>query len=103
MINDFLLDRVFKNEKDPKEWCVSFKGMDYEEWQPLSANDFIREVELKNSWNDVDPEIYEKALGTVGIDFASYDDPDEMWEDFLLAVKRTIDSWQQENQIITRR
>ena len=55
MINDFLLDRVFKSAKDPKEWCVSFKGMDYEEWQPLSVNEFIREVELKNSWNDVDP------------------------------------------------
>lgn len=89
MINDFLLDNVFKNYENPKEWCISFKGMDYEEWQPLPVNEFIQEVEKKDSWNDIEPEIYEKALGTVGLDFASYDNPDEMWKDFLSAVEES--------------
>lgn len=87
MINNFLLDNVFKNSENPKEWCVSFKGMDYEKWQPLPVNEFIQGAERNDSWNAIKPEIYEKALGTVGLDFASYENPEEMWSDFLSAVE----------------
>lgn len=53
----------------------------------LTVEEFIAEVETSNMWNDIGSEVYEFALEQVGLDYNNYDDPDEMWDDYLEAVE----------------
>lgn len=52
-----------------------------------SVQDFIDKVENANNWNDIEAEYYEEALEKAGMDYHSYDDPDEMWDDFLEKIE----------------
>jgi len=48
-----------------------------------SVNEFIEAVENAESWDAIPAEDYEEALEKAGMGYHSYDDPDEMWDDFL--------------------
>lgn len=52
-----------------------------------SIEDFIDAVENANNWNDIETEDYEEALEKAGLNYHDYDDPDEMWDDFLEHVE----------------
>lgn len=53
-----------------------------------SVQDFIDAVENANSWNDIETEDYEEALEKAGLNYHDYDDPDEMWDDFMKSVNK---------------
>ena len=53
-----------------------------------SVQDFIDAVENANSWNDIEAEDYEEALEKAGLNYHAYDDPDEMWDDFMKSVNK---------------
>lgn len=53
-----------------------------------NVNDFIEAVENANTWDAIPAEDYEEALEKVGLDYDSYDDPDEMWDDFMESVNK---------------
>lgn len=52
-----------------------------------SIEGFIDAVENANSWNDIETEDYEEALEKAGLNYHDYDDPDEMWDDFLERIE----------------
>lgn len=81
-----LTRRIYKNIEDGT-LALSFKGMDAEEWENITHAEFADYVENCTMWDDIEPEIYESALDDVGLDYHSYDDPDEMWEDYLKAME----------------
>lgn len=52
-----------------------------------SINEFIEAVENADTWDAISLEDYREAVEKVGLDYDSYDDPDEMWNDFLERVE----------------
>lgn len=52
-----------------------------------NIEDFIETVENARTWDAISLEDYREALEKVGLDYDSYDDPDEMWNDFLERVE----------------
>lgn len=76
---------VLRNKEDG-QLTVAYNGIDLDNYDYLTVEEFIEEVENANIWNDIDAEVYEKALEEYGLDYSSYDDPDKMWEDFLKAT-----------------
>lgn len=52
-----------------------------------SVNEFIEAVENADTWDAISLEDYREAVEKVGLDYDSYDDPDEMWNDFLERVE----------------
>ena len=77
---------ILKHKEDG-DIRVAYAGIDMEEYEYMTVEEFIEAVESSSMWDDLDAEVYEKALSDVGLDYSSYDDPDVMWEDFLKAVK----------------
>lgn len=77
---------VLRN-KGNQELVVAYKGIDLDDYEYLTVEDFVEEVESTDMWSDIDPEVYAKALEEYGLDYSSYDDPDTMWSDFLEASK----------------
>ena len=57
------------------------------DYREMTTEQFIEEVENQDSWDDTDAEVYKEALEAYGLDYSSYDDPDDMWNDFLKAVE----------------
>lgn len=52
-----------------------------------SLEEFIEVVDSVHYWESVDADDYREALEKVGLDYDSYDDPEEMWNDFMKAVE----------------
>lgn len=75
---------VLRN-KENQELTVAYKGIDLDNYDYLTVDEFIKEVESADMWSDIDAEVYEKALAEYDLDYSSYDDPDAMWSDFLKA------------------
>lgn len=53
-----------------------------------STKEFIEAVENADTWDAIPSDDYEEALEKVGLDYDSYDDPDEMWDDFMAKVEK---------------
>lgn len=75
---------VLRNKED-QELAVAYKGIDLDDYEYLTVNEFVEEVENADMWSDIDAEVYEKALAEYDLDYSNYDDPDAMWSDFLEA------------------
>lgn len=73
---------VLRNKEDG-QLTVAYNGIDLDDYDYLTVEEFIEEVENADMWNDIDSEVYEKALAEYDLDYLSYDDPDAMWSDFL--------------------
>ena len=74
--------------KEDGNLTLSYKGIDLESYDYVTVEDFIDRVEGSDSWDMIEPEIYEKALEDVGLDYNAYTDPDIMWKDFLKQIKK---------------
>ena len=72
--------------REDGQLTLAYKGVDLENYEYITTEEFIEEVESAESWDMIDAEIYEKALEEAGLDYSNYDDPDTMWEDFLNKV-----------------
>lgn len=48
-----------------------------------SLMDFKKRVESSEFWSDIEPYEYRTALAELGLYYDDYDDPDEMWLDFI--------------------
>lgn len=57
------------------------------------ASDFVEVVEASDFWDVVDADVYESALDAYGLDYKAYDDPDDMWDDFMAAYKAKDDKY----------
>lgn len=53
-----------------------------------SIEKFIEAVEHAPTWEVIAIEDYEEALEKVGLDYHDYDDPDEMWDDFMARLEK---------------
>lgn len=51
------------------------------------VNEFIEAVEDAATWDAIPTEDYEEALEKVGLDYHDYNDPNEMWDDFMKAIE----------------
>lgn len=74
-------------DKEDQNLVVAYQGIDLDDYEYLTVNEFVEEVENADMWSDIDPEVYAKALDEYNLDYSSYDDPDAMWSDFLKASK----------------
>lgn len=79
------MTRIYKDEDN--NLVLSYAGIENSDYENISLSEFIEIVEEADAWDAIDAEIYESALAEVGLEYKNYDDPDEMWEDFLEAVK----------------
>lgn len=52
-----------------------------------SVEKFIEAVESADTWDAIPTENYEEALEKVGLDYHNYNDPNEMWDDFMKAIE----------------
>lgn len=52
-----------------------------------SVEKFIEAVEHAPAWEVIATEDYEEALEKAGLNYHDYDDPDEMWDDFMEAIE----------------
>lgn len=78
---------ILKNKEDGDLKLV-YKGINLKDYDYISVDEFINIVEEADFWDVIEPEIYEKALEDVGLNYGDYDDPDIMWDDFLKAVNK---------------
>lgn len=78
--------RIYRDPEDGK-LQLSYKGIENTDMYNITFEEFIEAVEASDTWDFIDSEVYESALKDVGLDYKDYDDPDEMWEDFLEAVR----------------
>lgn len=53
-----------------------------------STKEFIEAVENADTWDAIPTEDYEEALEKAGLNYHDYDDPDEMWDDFMEKVEK---------------
>ena len=77
---------VLRNKED-QELVVAYQGIDLDDYEYLTVDEFIEAVESADMWSDIDAEVYEKALDEYNLDYSRYDDPDTMWSDFLKAAE----------------
>lgn len=80
------MTNIYKDEDS--NLILSYKGIEDSDYENINLDEFIEIVEEAAFWNDIGAEIYESALEEVGLEYESYDDPDEMWEDFLGMKKK---------------
>ena len=80
--------RIYRDPEDGK-LQLSYKGIENTDMYNITFEEFIKIVETSDSWDSINSEVYESALKDVGLDYKDYDDPDEMWNDFLKAVKNS--------------
>ena len=73
---------VLRNKEDG-QLTVAYNGINLDNYDYLTVEEFIEEVENADMWSDIDAEVYEKALAEYDLDYSNYDDPDAMWSDFL--------------------
>ena len=73
---------IYKTIEDG-QLSLPFKDMDSSEWKNLTRAELVEEVELRDMWDDIEPEVYASVLAEVGLDYGSFDDPDEMWMAYL--------------------
>ena len=52
-----------------------------------NIEDFIETVENARTWDEIPNEDYREALKKVELNYNDYDDPDEMWSDFLEKIE----------------
>ena len=57
---------------------------------------FMEDMEKEDTWDAAEPEQWEEACDYAGLDYADYDDPDEMWRDLckkwsIMEVVETAD------------
>ncbi|MBA7490445.1 hypothetical protein ES702_00983 [subsurface metagenome] len=76
---------VLRN-KENQELVVAYQGIDLDDYEYLTVDEFIEEVENADMWSDIDDEVYAKALDEYELNYDSYDDPETMWSDFLGVV-----------------
>ena len=50
-------------------------------------DEMIKRIENAANWSDIEPEEYTEICESLGLDYSSYDDPDEMMADILKARK----------------
>lgn len=62
--------------------------LNLQDYRNLTVEQFIEAVEKQDSWDDTDAAVYKEALEAYGLDYSRYDDPDDMWNDFLEATKK---------------
>lgn len=74
-------------DKEDGQVLLSYSDMDKDNYDYLDLDEFIEEVENANTWDFIDSEVYDMAFEGVGLDFSSYDDPDEACDDFLKTSK----------------
>jgi len=74
--------------KEDGELTLGYAGINLEDYEYITVEEFIDRVEGSDSWDMIEPEIYEKALEDVGLDYSAYSDPDIMWKDFLKQIKK---------------
>lgn len=77
---------ILRNKEDG-DIKLPYKGINLNDYECLTVEEFIEEVESAETWDMIDSEVYEKALEDMGLDYNSYNDPDEMWESFLEKAK----------------
>ena len=53
-----------------------------------SVKEFIEAVENADTWDCIPAEDYEEAFEKAGLNYNDYDDPDEMWADFMESVNK---------------
>jgi len=53
-----------------------------------NVNEFIETVENARTWDAIPAEDYEEALEKAGLNYHDYDDPDEIWDDFMKSVNK---------------
>ena len=73
--------------KEGGDLTLGYAGIDLKNYKHITAEDFIGIVEEAEFWDMIEPEIYEKALEDVGLNYSDYDDPDMMWDDFLKTAR----------------
>ena len=61
--------------------------LDLNDYRNMTVEEFIKAVVKQDRWDDTDADVYKEALGAYGLDYSSYNDPDDMWSDFLKAVE----------------
>lgn len=62
--------------------------LDLNDYRTMTVGEFIEAVENQASRDDTDVAVYKEALEAYGLQYDRYDDPDEMWDDFLKASKQ---------------
>lgn len=72
--------------KEDGTLCLPQKA-DLGSYEYITIEDFIETVESSDRWDDIEADVYRKALEEVGLEYDSYDDPDFMWDDFLKVAK----------------
>lgn len=77
---------VLRNKEDG-QITVAYNGIDLDNYDYLTVDEFVEEVESADMWSDIDDEVYAKALAEYDLDYSSYEDPDTMWSDFLKAAE----------------
>lgn len=77
-------------DKEDGQITVSYQGINLDNYDYLTVNEFIEEVESADMWSDIDDEVYAKALDEYNLDYNNYSDPDDMWDDFLKAAEADI-------------
>lgn len=80
---------ILKNKEDGT-LTLSYKGIGLEGYEYITVEEFIGIVEEANTWDMIEPEIYSQALKDFDLDYNDYDDPDKMWNDFIVEAKSGI-------------
>lgn len=61
--------------------------LDLNDYRTMTVEEFIKAVVKQDRWDDTDVDVYKEALQAYGLDYSNYNDPDDMWSDFLKAVE----------------
>ena len=65
----------------------AFRGMG-SGYSYLTHGEFIRWMEVQDFWNVIEPDAWRSVLSDVGLDYDSYDNPDDLWDDYTKAVNK---------------
>lgn len=80
-------------DKESGELVKAYSGMSDDLYTPAKASDFIEVVDASDVWDVVDADVYADALDAYGLDYKAYDDPDDLWGDFMTAYKAKGDKY----------
>jgi hypothetical protein len=78
---------IYKNKEDG-QLVVGYAGMNIDEYDILTREEILKIIDEADTWDAVEPEVYEALCEDLGLDYKSFDDPDRLFAAICDAAKR---------------
>ncbi len=78
---------IYRNKEDG-QLVVGYAGMSMDEYDIPTHEEIIKIIDEANTWDAIEPEVYDTFCNELGLDYHSFEDPDELFS----AMQKVVES-----------